>query len=129
MSSARTISKGQTIGAYFGSLLNTDFSKQLREMEPNGEQTIAAPISTLSRFFIVLFNMVIDRRAVKHLLPVVTEIFCPMGLINDARYSVGDATPHLLSSCYYVETTLFSSTRNQQFTAMISLDSDYHWGG
>lgn len=91
--SACTISKMETIGAYYGSLVCIDLSEKPLGMHAYGEGTMEVAVDAFNRPTIALHDIVTDRCGVEHSRWILAEPICATGFIGDARYLLGDTTP------------------------------------
>lgn len=80
----------EKIGAYYGSLIYTDLSKQPLFMRKHGERT--GSTRRFNQRAIALPSIVTDRCAVEHSCWIVAAPLCAMDYINHARYLTGDTT-------------------------------------
>lgn len=89
---ALTISKGNTIEEYYGSLEYRDHSEHHLLMKECGDGTMAVWKGMLNTCSIALSNMGIDLRGIKHSCWMVAAPFCAMGSIHKARCLTGNNT-------------------------------------
>lgn len=92
-----TISKCETIGAYYVSLVSRIYLhylyKQPLSMKEYGEWCMAVSISTFNPCATALPNMTTDCPGIKHSCWIVSVLFCAISYIKDERYFTGDAMP------------------------------------
>lgn len=117
---AHIISKGDTIGAFCGSVLYTYLFNQLLSMKEYGEGPMTILESTLSPMTITLPNKAADCRGVEHSCWIVAAAFCMMKLNHRAKL-LSETLRLLLSNiCRHVGTTSFSGPTIHHLLALIS---------
>lgn len=82
---ARNISRGETIGAYYGVHEYTYRLKKVLSIIEYSEQTMTVLISTINLCSIGLPNVATECHSIEHLGWIVAAQFCAMGYTNDLR--------------------------------------------